>query len=393
MVNEFFANENYGGSLLYYLFEFSNYVFVFIISLVCLKFKKINQIEFYFFQAIFLSTFIFNYFLFSPRLFPDQFTYTYSFIYDVGDYDVGKLFIGDSWFPNTKWVSSQFFNLIPIPFVMTVSSLVWVSKAYLFLTFVWLKKYISDDRLILFFLLPSIILYSSITLREIFIIVTSIIALINIIHNRYILGLIFTILVATLKIQNGLFILTFWLLSIIYRISSNNIFLLFIFILGSTIAIFVQDIFLQVVSTYRTAFLAEDLLGWDYSFHISESELLQLTSYFDFLIIAAQKLPEFILLPLPWQWEGLFFIIQFLEAIFIVYLFGIIFFQHNLYKNKQFYTLFLAFLFGLLVYAVITANIGTAIRYRFAFYFPFLLAFYSMHEKIIGKRLLFFGRF
>lgn len=393
MVNEFFANENYGGSLLYYLFEFSNYVFVFIISLVCLKFKKINQIEFYFFQAIFLSTFIFNYFLFSPRLFPDQFTYTYSFIYDVGDYDVGKLFIGDSWFPNTKWVSSQFFNLIPIPFVMTVSSLVWVSKAYLFLTFVWLKKYISDDRLILFFLLPSIILYSSITLREIFIIVTSIIALINIIHNRYILGLIFTILVATLKIQNGLFILTFWLLSIIYRISSNNIFLLFIFILGSTIAIFVQDIFLQVVSTYRTAFLAEDLLGWDYSFHISESELLQLTSYFDFLIIAAQKLPEFILLPLPWQWEGLFFIIQFLEAIFIVYLFGIIFFQHNLYKNKQFYTLFLAFLFGLLVYAVITANIGTAIRYRFAFYFPFLLAFYSMHEKVIGKRLLFFGRF
>jgi hypothetical protein len=393
MVNEFFANENYGGSLLYYLFEFSNYVFVFIISLVCLKFKKINQIEFYFFQAIFLSTFIFNYFLFSPRLFPDQFTYTYSFIYDVGDYDVGKLFIGDSWFPNTKWVSSQFFNLIPIPFVMTVSSLVWVSKAYLFLTFVWLKKYISDDRLILFFLLPSIILYSSITLREIFIIVTSIIALINIIHNRYILGLIFTILVATLKIQNGLFILTFWLLSIIYRISSNNIFLLFIFILGSTIAIFVQDIFLQVVSTYRTAFLGEDLLGWDYNLHISEYELLQLTSYFDFLIIAAQKLPEFILLPLPWQWEGLFFIIQFLEAIFIVYLFGIIFFQHNLYKNKQFYTLFLAFLFGLLVYAVITANIGTAIRYRFAFYFPFLLAFYSMHEKVIGKRLLFFGRF
>ena len=295
MVNEFFANENYGGSLLYYLFEFSNYVFVFIISLVCLKFKKINQIEFYFFQAIFLSTFIFNYFLFSPRLFPDQFTYTYSFIYDVGDYDVGKLFIGDSWFPNTKWVSSQFFNLIPIPFVMTVSSLVWVSKAYLFLTFVWLKKYISDDRLILFFLLPSIILYSSITLREIFIIVTSIIALINIIHNRYILGLIFTILVATLKIQNGLFILTFWLLSIIYRISSNNIFLLFIFILGSTIAIFVQDIFLQVVSTYRIAFLGEDLLGWDYNLHISEYELLQLTSYFDFLIIAAQKLPEFIL--------------------------------------------------------------------------------------------------
>lgn len=388
MINEFFANENYGGSLLYYLFEFSNYVFVFIISLVCLKLKKINQIEFYFFQAIFLSTFIFNYFLFSPRLFPDQFTYTYSFIYDDG-----KLFNGDSWLPNTKWVSSQFFNLLPIPFVMTVSSLAWVSKAYLFLTFVWLKKYISDDRLILFFLLPSIFLYSSITLREIFIIVTSIIALINIIHNRYILGLIFTILVATLKIQNGLFILTFWLLSIIYRISSNNIFLLFIFILGSTIAIFVQDIFLQVVSIYRTAFLAEDLLGWYYNLDISESELLQITSYFDFLIIAAQKLPEFILLPLPWQWEGLFFIVQFLEAIFIVYFFGIIFFQHNLYKNKQFYTLFLAFLFGLLVYAVITANIGTAIRYRFTFYFPFLLAFYSMHEKIIGKRLLFFGRF
>jgi hypothetical protein len=264
---------------------------------------------------------------------------------------------------------------------------------YLFLTFVWIKKYISDDRLIILFLLPSIILYSSVTLREIFIIVTAIIALIHILHNRFVLGIIFTCLVATLKIQNGLFILVFWLLSIIYRISSNNIFLLFILILGFTSAILVQDIFLQVISTYRTAFLAENLLGWDYNFDISESELLQITSYLDFLYISAQKIPEFIFLPLPWQWEGLFFIIQFLEAVFIVYLFGIIFFQHNLYKNKQFYTLFLAFLFGLTVYSVITANIGTAIRYRFSFYFPFLLAFYSMHEKIIGKRLLFFGRF
>lgn len=387
MINEFFANENYGGSFLYYLFEFSNYVFVFIISFVCLKLKKISQIEFYFFQAIFLSTFIFNYFLFSPRLFPDQFTYTYSFIYD------DKAPILNGWFLNSKWVSSQFFSLIPIPFVMTVSSLVWVSKAYLFLTFVWLKKYISDDRLILLFLLPSIFLYSSITLREILIIVTSIIALINIVHNRYILGLIFTLLVATLKIQNGLFIFIFWLLSIIYRISSNNIFLLFVFILGSTIAILAQDTFLEFISLYRIAFLAEDLLGWTANLDISETELLQVNSYFDFLIIGAQKLPEFILLPLPWDWEGLFFIIQFFEAIFIIYLFCIIFFQHSLYKNKQFYTLFLAFLFGLLVYAIVTANIGTAIRYRFTFYFPFLVAFYAMHEKIISKKLLFFRRF
>ncbi|MDA9365167.1 hypothetical protein N9R17_01635 [Gammaproteobacteria bacterium] len=389
MINEFFANENYGGSLFYYLFEFSNYIFVFLISLACLKLKKINQTEFYLFQIIFLSTFLFNYFLISPRLFPDQFTYTYNFIYDPG----GGLFSGDSWLPNTKWVASQFFNLIPIPLIMTITSLVWVSKVYLFLTFVWIKKYISDDRLIILFLLPSIILYSSVTLREIFIIVTTIIALIHILHNRFVLGIIFTCLVATLKIQNGLFILVFWLLSIIYRISSNNIFLLFILILGFILAILVQDIFLQVISTYRTAFLAENLLGWDYNFDISESELLQITSYLDFLYISAQKIPEFIFLPLPWQWEGLFFIIQFLEAVFIVYLFGIIFFQHNLYKNKQFYTLFLAFLFGLTVYSVITANIGTAIRYRFSFYFPYLIAFYSMHEKIIGKRLLFFGRF
>jgi hypothetical protein len=389
MINEFFANENYGGSLFYYLFEFSNYVFVFLISLACLKLKKINQIEFYLFQTIFLSTFLFNYFLISPRLFPDQFTYTYTFIYNPGS----GLFSGDSWFPDTKWVASQFFNLIPIPLIMTVSSLIWVSKVYLFLTFVWVKKYISDDRLIILFLLPSIFLYSSLTLREIFIIVTSIIALIHILHNRFVLGIIFTCLVATLKIQNGLFILVFWLLSIIYRISSNNIFLLFILILGFISAILVQDIFLQVITTYRTAFLAENLLGWDYNFDISESELLQITSYLDFLYISAQKIPEFIFLPLPWQWEGLFFIIQFLEAVFIVYLFGIIFFQHNLYKNKQFYTLFLAFLFGLTVYSVITANIGTAIRYRFSFYFPYLIAFYSMHEKIIGKRLLFFGRF
>jgi hypothetical protein len=389
MINEFLAHENYSGSLFYYLFEFSNYVFVFLISLVCLRLKKINQTEFYLFQIIFLSTFLFNYFLISPWLFPDQFTYTYTFISNPS----GGLFLADTWFPNTKWVASQFFNLIPIPLIMTVSSLVWVSKVYLFLTFVWIKKYISDDRLIILFLLPSIFLYSSVTLREIFIIVTAIIALIHILHNRFVLGIIFTCLVATLKIQNGLFILVFWLLSIIYRISSNNIFLLFILILGFISAISVQDIFLQVISTYREAFLAENLLGWDYNLDISESELLQVTSYLDFLYISAQKIPEFIFLPLPWQWEGLFFIIQFLEAVFIVYLFGIIFFQHNLYKNKQFYTLFLAFLFGLTVYAVITANIGTAIRYRFSFYFPYLIAFYSMHEKIIGKRLSFFGRF
>jgi hypothetical protein len=292
MINEFLAHENYGGSLFYYLFEFANYVFVFLISLVCLRLKKINQTEFYLFQIIFLSTFLFNYFLISPWLFPDQFTYTYYFISNPS----GELFINGSWFPNVKWVASQLYNLIPIPLVMTISSLVWVSKIYLFFTFIWLKKYISDDRLILLFLLPSIFLYSSITLREIFIIVTATIALISILHNRFIFGLIFTLLLATLKIQNGLFILVFLLLSIIYRVSSDNIFLLVVIILAFISAIVTQDIFLGVISTYREAFLAENILGWDYNFDISESELLQITSYLDFLYIAAKKIPEFIFL-------------------------------------------------------------------------------------------------
>jgi hypothetical protein len=101
------------------------------------------------------------------------------------------------------------------------------------------------------------------------------------------------------------------------------------------------------------------------------------------ILIALSRLPEFLLLPMPWNWSNVFYPIQTIESCFLIYLLFHIANKGKLFLNQEFILLAFILLAGLLMYALVMANEGTFVRYRFAMYYPFLLgSFYlANHSK------------
>ncbi len=98
-------------------------------------------------------------------------------------------------FVSAVTLSAKLLGLVPLPNYMTVTSLAFVNKFILFATFVWFKRFFKDENeVLLYFLIPSLVLYSSLALRDTLIMVISILFIINLIRGRFILPLLFCIL-------------------------------------------------------------------------------------------------------------------------------------------------------------------------------------------------------
>jgi hypothetical protein len=82
-------------------------------------------------------------------------------------------------------LTAKMLGLIPLPNYMTVTSLAFANKLILFITFLWFKRFFkNENEVLIYFLIPSLILYSSIGLRDTLIVVISIIFIINLIKGR-----------------------------------------------------------------------------------------------------------------------------------------------------------------------------------------------------------------
>ena len=185
MVNEYFQFIDYGGTFFYYLFELANFSFLAFLALYLYKIQLININSLIAWLLIFFSPLVLNYFLISPYLFGDQFLYS------------GETFLlksnGESYFqqPHVD-LTGKILGLAPLPNFMTVTSLAFSNKLFLFLSFLWFKRYFNNEnQVLLFFLIPSIVLYSSLALRDSLIMIFSILFLISLLKNRYLLSIIF----------------------------------------------------------------------------------------------------------------------------------------------------------------------------------------------------------
>ena len=81
MVNEYFTLHSYGGTLEYYLFELANFSALAFFAMFLYKLNYINSNSLLAWLAIFFAPLVFNYFLFSPFLFGDQFRYAAEVMY------------------------------------------------------------------------------------------------------------------------------------------------------------------------------------------------------------------------------------------------------------------------------------------------------------------------
>ena len=134
MVNEHLSIVEHGGTLNYYIFELANFSAFGVLLLLLYKLKFINANSLIVWLGIFFTPLLFNYLLFSPYLFPDQFEYASRafsikleetswsdvFFYKQDNFNLDI----ENFAPvDTISFSTKILSLIPLPNYMTVTSL------------------------------------------------------------------------------------------------------------------------------------------------------------------------------------------------------------------------------------------------------------------------------
>ena len=399
MVNSSFELIQYGGDFNYYLFELANFCAVSIFLFILYKLRFINSNSLIVWTGLFFTPLIFNYLIFTPLLFPDQFQYAGELmsLKSKGVSLPNIAFQGKdlsfSLIPGTinqVTLSSTILGLIPIPNYMTVTSMAFSNKIVLFLSFLWLKKYFHNENiLLLYFLIPSLVLYSSLSLRDTLIITSSILFLINIMNDRFLISLIFLYLLLHIKIQMFAFFSIYYIGRLVFKAHKSFVGLsIYGFVILAIVMIF-DDFVITILNTYRWGFAAENFdigsgmrgyAAWGiYGDQIRDS--LELSSIQEAVYASVAGLPKLILMPLPWNWTNIFYPIQAIESIVLVSLFIWLTFKYKLYENKEYFLLLFVLFISLMTYSLLVFNIGTFVRYRFTLFFPFLIAIAYLIER------------
>jgi|TARA_B110000003_G_C16574666_1_gene505685 hypothetical protein len=379
MVNEFIVFFNHEYTFLYYIFELANYSFLALIVLLFRHFQLINNSSFWTWLGLMFTPIVFNYFLFDADLFGDQTLYTVEAVDMKLDYDLpyNPNVVKEAWWASTSMVTAKILSFIPLPMLMTVTSLAFANKLILFLFFVWASRFMNQDRLILFFLIPSLVLFSSLSLRDTLVIVFGSIFLINLVNRKYLLSLLFLAPLFILKVQNFSFFLLAFVGNFIFQTHKSSLGL-FLYLSSFVIFSFImQEQILDVINLYRVAFAAEDSIGGyaDFAYY-TDTAYLELNSLIDFFYASMIRIPNFLFMPLPWNWTSPLYPIQFLESVLLFIILCSLVYKYKLHRNPYSYSLFISFLVGLMIYSVLAMNEGTFVRYRFSFFFPYLIALY-----------------
>ena len=221
---DLFINEL---GVFYFVAEIANFGLLALILIVFTHYKIIEKDYFLFWIIYFLSPFLFNFVLFSPYYFGDQYTYLDYFnrVKRTGLIEGLQFVIAndgsfEGWSGVARartLVASYLLTFIPVFSVLTVTSLAFANKFLVLLLFIFLRKRFEAREIIAFLLIPSFILYTSLSLREPLIMFFGVIALVLILENRPISSLACLLVLGILKIQNAPAFFVIWIFIFLLR--------------------------------------------------------------------------------------------------------------------------------------------------------------------------------
>ncbi len=361
-----------GYSLEYFLSELSNYLLLVLFLIIFVRIKLIPK-EYFIIWLIFLITpFFFNYLLFDPGYMGDQFRYmgVLNFVHQGAD--IPDKFLDKFGFStvSTVYLVATIWSYVPIFSTMTVVSGAFINKFLLLIFYCYLYK-IADKKLItLTLIIPSFLLYSSLSLREIPIIIFATLTLIFMYKKKYMLTFISILLLFFIKIQNvpGLIVIA---IGYFLNLQKNYFRIALYSILLLAMSFILYDYYIPYLDLYKLAFHVEDGGGeLEYTFNINDG-------YFAFLSDLIPSFIDFLIRPLPFEAGGLFGVAVFLEVL-ALYGFFVYFISRLDYfgiDKKTFLIFSIGLLATALLYGFIASNYGTFSRYRFSIYFPFIIFF------------------
>jgi hypothetical protein len=378
---DLFINEL---GVFYFVAEIANFGLLALILIVFTHYKIIEKDYFLFWIIYFLSPFLFNFVLFSPYYFGDQYTYLDYFnrvkrtgLIEGLQYVIANDGSFEGWTGVARsrtLVASYLLTFIPLFSVLTVTSLAFANKFLVLLLFIFLRKRFEAREIIAFLLIPSFILYTSLSLREPLIMFFGVIALVLILENRPISSLACLLVLGILKIQNAPAFFVIWIFIFLLRAQVSYIRISFYSLIGIAVIIATFGYYGDLINLYRLAFAMEDGVP------LGEVELLEIQNGFDMVYTTIREIPGFLLAPLPWQVKNPFQAIMSIESICLVIALCYLVFRKVMILDKRLLIFLLGFGICMGIHAVTASNFGTLARYRFGGFFPFLIAFYYIYR-------------
>tara|TARA_B100000315_G_scaffold52423_1_gene46803 strand:- start:637 stop:1566 length:930 start_codon:yes stop_codon:yes gene_type:complete len=284
-----------------------------------------------------------------------------------------------------------FFAFFPIPFINSVQSVAMINFSLYMIIFLFLKKKnITSNGVDYFFLLyPSLLLYSSVALREVLILLFVFMSFYTlIIREKTFQGLIIGLPLVVLKLQNYLIIL---LATVVYKFFSKTRLdrkisvlvvsgLIFLVFKDLQIARFTfgEYFTLEKLEFYRYSLFAEEY-GYDWGY-VATLDYQPIKDWFSLLLLSVKSFVYMLFKPFPWESHNILQLVQSIENLII---FGLIVFLNSkkLYgqpvREKVFF-LNIFLVISMTIYGLVVFNVGSAARYRFSFlsiYFVFFLYF------------------
>ena len=324
------------------------------------------------FYALILSAlgpFIINTFLIDWSFMPDQAKYlrqTQSLRY-LDFYQSEKYSV---------YVPSLIFSFFPLPFVETINSIGFFNKGILgvFSILLFKQKYINKIYFYFINFLPSIFLYSSLSLKDTLSLVCSLIIAINIIHHRgYFLNIISICLVFFIKMANvAVFLIVFYTYNffILQRRRNLNLLILVFLLLA---LIFNFNEVLNFVNKFRRGFYFETYNNFE--------GFMTIGFDFTFFKIVFISLGNFILSPIM-NLDSSLKLYQVIENIFMYFLLLIQFIKLYEFEKKKAIFWLCSLIVSLIIYGLFIFDDGTIARYRYVILVFFNFVLYQEYKNV-----------
>lgn len=354
--------------------DIANATVCLIAVLIALRFKVIpNWIGFILAVYSFIPYFL-NDVLFPASFMSDQFLY-YRTLEEMRSFNY---FFDEN--PKAL-ITSWFLSVLPLPFAETIKSMGFYNRFLFLILFLWLyqKRFLRGMPLLFLLFYPSLVLYSSLTIRDPFVMTLMVVSVVLFIDKRYLWSFLVTIPLFFIKFQNFFLMIVFFILFAIYQ-KDTLLYKLRFVLLGLIVfglSFYINEIIL-LLDYYRGAMFRED--GGDML------DYKPLEGIYDFVMLGISSFPYFLMKPLPWDASSAFQLIQSFENIFV--LIFLILFTKRAYRQDSFITTrWLLFLIvALTIYGLVVFNFGTAVRYKYPFIVMYVVGLSYELYKLHGYR-------
>ncbi len=346
------------------LYDLPNLIFCIVSAFMLSKWSGVKRHSFVYIVFLCFVPFFLNDVLFSAHYLPDQFKY-WNNVKLIREFNFEAIRAKRDIVEYASWMLS----LIPLPYVETVRSLGFFNKfLYLVMFYAFCKKNVFTEKSYKFFLFyPSLILYTSLSLRDTLVLLFMSLGLYYVVNGRIVKASLFTLPLYLIKMQNfyiqAIFISIYYFMNVYKQgISKRNSLFIFGAIYGLLILVF--PIAIPIINENRTSMFVED--GG------KVADVVLIGGLGDFLREGLTSGLYFLVKPLPWETENTLQLVQSVENVFVLCFIVYVINQCAKYDLNRalFWVLYL--FTSCSIYGLVVFNYGSAARYRFPFVVIFI---------------------